>query len=105
MLIMYNCITWLHPDIYALCPSDHSYGAFSILAAVVVDFPHALYVPYSLLGAEMVGKELPSITMLGTCLRMKPRVRCSGRGTPCIARGSFIKVVSSLAGILVVIER
>jgi len=82
MLIMYNCITWLHPNIYARSPFNHSYGTFSILPVVVVDSSHAVYVPYSLLGAEIVGKEFPNITMLGTCLRMKPRVRCSGRGTP-----------------------
>ena len=43
--------------------------------------------------------------MLGTCFRITPRLRCSGRGTPWIARGSFISEGSNLAGILVVTAR
>ena len=44
-------------------------------------------------------------TMLGTCFRITPLLRCSGRGTPWIARGYFIRVGSSFAGILVVTAR
>lgn len=43
--------------------------------------------------------------MLGTCFRITPLFRCSGRGTPWIARGSFIRAGSNLVGTLVVTAR
>lgn len=43
--------------------------------------------------------------MLGTCLRTNALVRCSIRGTPCIARGSRISVVSRREGMRVITER